>query len=373
MKTTVAHLVYRLDVGGLERFMVDTLNRTCSEFRHIVVCITNKGKLAEQLDPSIEVVELNKQPGLDLSIHKKVFQLIRRKKVDVLHTYNLPAFEYHLIAKLAGVAFSLHAEHGRYASDPQGQNPKHRLLRRLISPFVNHIICVSNDMEEWMVNFVGITAAKVSMIPNGIDTDRFLPLASQENSPSSDIQFLHVARLDPVKKQEVLIKAFAEVVKHYSGSRLNIVGDGPERNKLEQQIQNLKLGEHVILHGQQLDTLSYFHTNQVFVLSSIAEGTPMTVLEAMATGLPIVATEVGGMPSLVHQNENGCLVAPNDEQALASAMMSYLKEPELILQHGLASRKLVVSKYSHRISDALYCALYSLQNQYQKTSHSMKS
>ena len=342
MTLTIAHLLFRLDVGGLERFMVDSLNRTCKEFRHVVVCLTAKGELAEQLDPSIEVIELNKEPGLGVGVHQKVFQLVRQHQIDIFHTYNLPAYEYHIAAKLAGVKYSLHAEHGRYASDPLGLNKKHRLLRKLVAPFINHIVCVSADMEEWMINYIGINSKKVTLIPNGINIDYYKPFDGNLEKENNQVEFLHVGRLDPVKDQKTLIAAFSLVSKKYPQCKLNIIGEGPERCSLEHQASALELSQNVVFHGKQLNTLDYFHRNQVFVMSSIAEGTPMTVLEAMSVGLPIVATSVGGLPDLV--KKNGILVDAKDELALGKAMLAYLDSPSLISKHGKESRRYVESK-----------------------------
>ena len=144
----IAHLIYRLDFGGLERFMVDMVNRFPPQYRHVVISLTNATDFSHQLNDDVPVYCLNKASGHDLKQHLKLAKLLRNERVDLLHTYNLATIEYHLIARLFGVRGHLHAEHGREITDPLGLNWKHNLLRRLMSPFINEFVAVSEDLRS---------------------------------------------------------------------------------------------------------------------------------------------------------------------------------------------------------------------------------
>jgi len=150
----VVHLIFQLDVGGLERVMLNCIKHMQhhERFRHVVISLTNATPFAQSglLEP-IEIFELHKKAGNDLSLHVKLFKLFQQIKPAILHSYNLATIEYHPVAWLAGVKGHIHAEHGRDISDPQGLNPKHKWLRKLMSPFIHQFVPVSKDLEQWLI------------------------------------------------------------------------------------------------------------------------------------------------------------------------------------------------------------------------------
>lgn len=366
----VVHVIYRLDVGGLETLMIECINRMPPErYRHAIVCLTTSSTFEKKITtPDVAVYSLHKAPGLSLGTHIDFFKLLRRLKPAVVHTYNLAAIEYHLMAAFAGVPARLHAEHGRDAGDPHGQNRKHNLLRRLISPLIHRFVPVSVDLQNWLQHVVRIPAHKLQLVPNGVDTDRFsvLPLhkapAQSLPFPADSIVLGTVGRLQAVKDHQCLIDAFAhlrELLPTLAPRlRLVIIGDGPCNATLHQQVQALGLHDAVWLPGARDDIASLMQHFDVFVMSSIAEGTPVTILEAMASGIPIVATRVGGIPEVVQPGVNGQLVAAKDPQALAAAMASYCTDPAVARQHGANGRAKVETQFSIKTTVAAYLALY---------------
>ncbi|WP_197490120.1 TIGR03088 family PEP-CTERM/XrtA system glycosyltransferase [Rheinheimera sp. SA_1] len=351
----VVHLIYCLDTGGLERVMLNCIRGMANQgFRHAVVSLTHATSFANQLPADVPVYCLGKKPGADLSVHLKLWRLLRDLRPAILHSYNLATLEYHPVSWLAGVRGHFHAEHGRDVSDPKGNNKKYQWLRRLISPFVQRYIAVSDDLNQWLLQQVRLPKSKVQLIYNGINTDNFNPTAAK----SAGFNFIHVARLAPIKDQATLIAAFVLLRQQSTlPCRLLLVGDGPLRQTLQQQAMDSGIGEHIEFLGERQDIAALMQQSQVFVMSSLSEGIPMTILEAMACSLPIVATAVGGIPELIQAN-HGTLVAAKSPAALANAMQLYLEQPELAASQGQLCRLRVCEKFSEPAMVAQYLSLY---------------
>ncbi len=352
----VVHLLYRLDFGGLETLLVDCINRMPG-YRHAVVCLAGYTAFAEKITrPGVALYSLDKAPGLGLGAHARLFKLLRRLRPTILHTYNLSGIEYNFTGWLAGVPVRVHAEHGRDAGDPQGLNRKHNLLRRLLSPFVDRYVPVSGELHTWLRETVGIADAKNAWISNGVDTEHFHP-----GQPDPDSFVIGtVGRAQDVKNQALLIDAFIDLRARLPQRkmRLAIVGDGPLRTALQQKAQAAGLGDAVWLPGARTDIADLMRTFSVFALSSLAEGTPVTLLEAMACGLPVVSTAVGGIPDLVQENVTGLLVANGDSAALAGALAVYANDLALARHHGAAGRARIEHHYSVGAMVQAYTNLY---------------
>jgi sugar transferase (PEP-CTERM/EpsH1 system associated) len=365
----VVHLIYRLDFGGLETLLVDCINHMPPErYRHAIVCLTGYTAFADKITrPGVELYALDKQPGLGLGIHVKLFKLLRQLRPAILHTYNFACAEYAVAAWAAGVPVRIHAEHGRDASDPQGLNRKHNVLRRSLAPWIDRYVPVSHDLARWLQNVVTIPAAKLELIMNGVDTDRYAPQLPAALTPwaADAVQpFLigTVGRLQDVKDQATLIEAFALLCARLGDARgklrLAIVGDGPLREKLAEKAKQAGVLELVWFPGARNDIPELMRSFDVFALSSIAEGTPVTLLEAMACGRPVVATRVGGIPEVVQDGVNGALVPASNPQALADALARYVDDPARVAQHGAAARENIERHYSVAAMVGAYAALY---------------
>ncbi len=358
----VVHLIYRFDFGGLETLVAECINRMpAQQYRHAVVCLTGYTEFARKISrPDVEIIALDKPPGLALATHFKLWKLLRRLKPAVLHSYNLAAVEYACTAALAGVPVRVHAEHGRDAGDPHGLNRKHNLLRRGVTPFIDRYIPVSDDLQRWLRQVVGVPDAKTLMIANGVDTERFHPsgLASQRD----EFVIGTVGRIQDVKNQSGLIDAFILLREmlpgHRDRLRLSIVGDGPLLGMITEKVRAAGLQDVVWLPGSRTDIAELMSGFDVFALPSIAEGTPVTILEAMACGLPVVASRVGGIPEVVEQQATGLLVPPSNASALAEALAVYVQDPQLAARHGAAGRVRVERSNSIAAMVAGYAGLY---------------
>ncbi len=362
----VVHLTYALDVGGLETLLVDCINRMPPErYRHAVVCLTRYTDFAGRItQPGVELYALGKPPGLGLGTHLAFWKLMRRLRPAILHTYNLSALEYNFSGFLAGIPVRIHAEHGRDAGDPHGLNPKHNFLRRRLAPFIDCYVPVSEDLRGWLAETVRIPAAKTLFIKNGVDTERFAAAAASGASPwgPGDIVIGTVARIQDVKNHRDLVAAFARlrelVPEQRDRLRLSIVGDGPLMGAVRAQVAALGLQDAVWLPGARDDVAALLHGFSLFTLPSLAEGTPVSMLEAMACGLPVVASRVGGIPEVVSEGVEGTLVPPRDVEALATALAAYARDPALRRRQGDAARAKVERSFSMRAMLDEYGRLY---------------
>lgn len=353
----IAHVVFRLDYGGLENGLVNLLNRLPpDEFEHLVVALTTAGRFRRRLPAGVRVVELHKPRGRGLGYLRPLARLLRAEGVDILHTRNLACLESQLAGLAAGVPVRIHGEHGWDVFDLHGRRRRYRLLRWLFRAVVDHYVVVSRHLGDYLRG-LGVPAARISHITNGVDVERFRPA---DGRPASPFVIGSVGRLEAVKDYPSLAQAFARLARDRPGAglRLAIVGDGSQRAAVEQVLGGAGLLEHCWLPGFQDDVPAALRRFSLFVLPSLAEGISNTILEAMATGLPVVATAVGGNPELVVDGVTGRLVPPGQPERLAAALAEYADEPALAAAHGRAGRDRVVREFSIPVMAAKYRDLY---------------
>jgi len=299
----------------------------------------------------------------------EIFRLCRNLRPTILHSRNLSGLDALLPARLAGVAYCVHGEHGWDVDNLDGWKLKPMLLRRLHSPLVKRYITVSKDMERFLVNRVGISAARTSQVYNGVDTDRFTPsplksfdLLPPEFRSDGLIRIGIVGRIQPIKDHGTLLRAFSLLVMNRpdlrNRLRLTIVGDGPALANMRMLADSLRITPLTWFSGTLDNIPDVFRGLDVFVLPSLNEGISNTILEAMASGLPVVATRVGGNPELVVDGETGLLVPPSDPVAVAEAILSYLKDPAKLRRHGDAGRKRAELHFSMEKMVNGYLAVY---------------
>jgi sugar transferase (PEP-CTERM/EpsH1 system associated) len=358
----VVHVVYCLRVAGLENGVVNVANGLRSRFRQTVVCIEDVGPLGQRLPQEVPVIRLGKAPGSNLGMAWRLIRILRPLRPDIVHSRNWAALDAVIAARLAGVPVVIHGEHGREAFDPDGRNRRRNVIRRVMSPMIDQFVTVSADLRRWLVD-VGIPARKITHISNGVETTRFCPDGrpagrARLGLPEDAIVVGTVGRLEPVKDHLTLLEAFAALGERTPAVFLVIVGEGRTRPALEQRIGRPDLAGRVRLVGERSDVPALLNGFDVFVLSSIAEGTSNTILEAMATGLPVIATRVGGNPELVQDGVTGSLVPPGDWRRMAGALASYIDDAARRRAHGEAGRRRAVEQFSLDRMAAGYGDLY---------------
>ena len=370
-KPLIAHVLFRLSTGGLENGLVNLINTLPDDkYRHAVICMTDYTDFRNRINnDTVQVYCLNKKPGQDLAVYVRLWRLLRHIKPDVLHTRNLSALEAQLPGLLAGVKCRIHGEHGRDIDDVDGTNWRYVMLRRLFRPLVQRYMPMSKDLEDWLIKQIKVPITKISQVYNGVDINRFnendakpLSLLPIEFRDPKLLLIGTVGRLDPVKDQLTLVQSFIHLVKAHPELshkvRLVIVGSGILMPSLQILTQDADMEHLVWFAGERHDVADIMQTLDLFVLPSINEGISNTILEAMASALPVIATKVGGNPELVIDGQTGYLVLKQDPIAMAAAFKRYLLQPELLKLHGQAGRSRVISTFSLNRMMTDYMAIY---------------
>ena len=357
-RVRVMHVVHSFGVGGLENVIVQLINRLPpAHFEHVVLALTTVSEFRQRVARSdVRFIALHKPPGHAVPLYPQLYRLLRELRPHVLHTCNLAALEVVPLAWLARVPLRVHAEHGWDVHDPQGRNPRYRRLRRLYRPFVSHYVAVSRDLDDYLGQAIGVPARRRSLIANGVDTDTFTPAQGVRVVPGCPFEpgrhwlVGTVGRLQTVKNQPLLARAFVRALQDNpvmrDAARLVIVGEGPLRAEIGRVLAEAGMGDLAWLPAARDDVPEVLRALDLFVLPSQAEGTSCTLQEAMASGLPVVATAVGGTPDLVQEGVTGHLVPPDDEQALADAIARAFSDPGTAVRQGQAGREHVLRRFA---------------------------
>lgn len=370
----IVHVLHSFDSGGLENGVLNLINGlNWNRYQHVLCCITRSGRMAERLKrDDVEVIELNKKPGPDWFLPVRLARVFRKIKPHIVHTRNWGAIDGIVGARLSGSVYVVHSEHGVTMSEIDKSSRKRNTARRLLSTLVDRFITLSEDLQEWARRDLGIPSSKLQTICNGVDVAKFnadlsiLDARHQCGFAGSEFIVGSVGRLDPIKNHAGLIRAYSQLAQSFPHARLLIVGSGPCGEELQHLVKALGLSDRVTLMGTRDDIPRLLRCMDVFALPSFSEGISNTVLEAMAAGLPVIATDVGGNGELVRNKETGMLIPNRNDQALKDAILLYLKNRDLILQHGNSGRDRVEKQYSLSKMladyDELYTSLVRLPN-----------
>jgi len=367
----IVHIIDRLIVGGMENGIVNILNHSPpGRYRHAIVCLRDYSQFRDRItDKNVEVYSLGKKSGKNPGYYFKLWRLLRRLRPNIVHTRNLPTIDLVPIIALAGVRRIVHGEHGRDLLEVHGENRKYNRIRRLVSPGIRRYIAVSRDIQTWLSDSVGIPARKVTQIYNGVDTTKFFP-ASGEKTPLPDVAgtpdnaFIvgTVGRMEGIKDQLTLVRGFirlcALVGKGTPSPFLVLVGDGTLREPAKALLTEAGLRGRSWLAGSRDDIPELLRALDLFVLPSLNEGISNTVIEAMASGLPVVATRVGGNPELVLDGKTGALIPPRDVEAMAQVLDRYLKNAGLCREQGRAGHARVLNEFSMQAMVDSYLSVY---------------
>ncbi|MBQ2820003.1 MAG: glycosyltransferase [Thermoguttaceae bacterium] len=346
---TICQLLHSLNVGGAE-ILASRLARRLSgkKWRFVFFCLDASGVQADEMRAAGFPVEvLGRKPGFDRNCMKQLAQLWEKYQVRFVQAHQYTPFFYALGAR----GFTqknppiLFTEHGRFF--PDFPNFKHKIFNRIFMRSTDRITAVSQSVANAVIQNEGIPAARVEVIRNGIDEIRFTQNRMSEPQKTAlrtslgltnERIILFTARLDPIKDHPTAIQAmkyllnFPSIQTSDETPVLLLAGDGPERKTIESCVQENHLENRIRLLGERTDISELLQISDIFLLTSKSEGIPLTILEAFASGVPVVATDVGGIPEVINTEKNGLLAASGDFRQIALHLEKILKNPDTAAQ-----------------------------------------
>lgn len=351
-KIKLIHIIPSLETGGMENGIVNVVNRLDTKiFSPMICCLRKEGNMSRRLNSNVQVKCLHGKEGFDYSSPLKMARLFVNEKADIVHTHGWGGglLAGTIGAKLAGVPIVINSEHGFWRVDK-----KRRIYaQKILSYFTDQITTVSEDLRNKINKCFGIPLNRIVSISNGVDAEKFRPsVLSREiykkklNMRADEYVIGTVGRLVPVKDHPTLLKAAASLINKKISIKLILVGDGPVKSELIQLIDALKIGSCVSFLGERADIPELLNAMDLFVLPSVTEGMSNTLLEAMACGIPVIATDVGGNPEIIRDGINGFLIPPRNSDVLSETIEKMYSDKRMARQMGIMSRKIVEKKFS---------------------------
>jgi len=356
----LAQVVYALDIGGSEtlarRLALGLLRRhyACSLY-----AVHNDGPLADLLRADgIPCRAFSRKGKWDLGPLIGLVRQFRANGTKVVHTHHIGQLLYGgLAGRLAGCRV-IHTEHDYYSL----MRPRAQQLLRVLTRLADRVTAVAEPVRSFLEGTVGLPPSKLITIQNGVEIRRYeaaIPYDREEwDFKNSDVIIGCVARLSPEKGHTVLLRAFQKVINRHSQARLVIIGEGEERERLQHLVADLSIGSFVRFLGLRADVPQVLKTCDLFTLPSIQEGLPIVILEALAAGKAVVASEVGAIPDVIRHGATGMLVPPGNADALADALCLLIEDEEARQLLGQSGRKLVREAYDFERTVGQYDDLY---------------
>jgi glycosyltransferase involved in cell wall biosynthesis len=364
----IVQLVETLETGGLERIAVDlALAQKMAGDSPMLYCMFTGGPLADEAHRAgIPVTEFHKEPGFSAKILFMLARQLRRDAADVVHTHNPGVHHYGAVAAgMARVPAVINTRHGPATSSGRAYQERYF---RAVMPLTDRVVFVCEDSRRYLEDQRGLASGKSAVILNGVELGAFLerPAAPRSASPrnasprsgSTGTRFGAVGRMVPVKAHSILIDAFAQLSCKLPAAELRIVGGGPLENALKEQTRKAGLDGRIHIEGFNPRIADVLRELDIFVLSSTSEGLPLVILEAMAAGLPVVSTRIGGVPEVAPEGEVSVLCAPGSASDLAEAMYKAATACDLACM-GRKAREMAIANFSLDRMWRSYQAVYA--------------
>ncbi|WP_414828107.1 glycosyltransferase [Alteromonas sp. H39] len=360
----VLHITFDMRIGGTEqviRNLIESANNDA--FTMSILCLESPlGPFGEALqDKGVSITCLSRRAGIDKELIKATRAIIRERKIDIVHCHQYTPWFYGTLATAFTNTKTIFTEHGRFY--PDSTTWKRRVINPLLLTNTDAVTAISQATKQALTEFEFIAENKIAVIYNGIvglqpqNTAR--KIRQQLGLSDKTLLLGTVARLDPIKNHNMMLNAFKKVLDTGIDAKLVIVGDGEERANLESTIESLALTDNVILTGYITEPAAYLEAMDIYLLSSLSEGTSMTLLEAMSLYRPCVVTDAGGNPEIIEHGYNG-LVTPNDDaQAYASAIIELCNNADARSEMGKAARIRFEERFSTASMTKSFEALYT--------------
>jgi len=362
----ICQLVHTLNVGGAELLARQFADRAGEEFEFVFACLDSAGLMADELQNAGYAVKvLGRRPGFDWRCARRLARLCAAYDVRTIHAHQYAPFFYAATSRLLAwrdipIVFT---EHGR--DYPDFRRIKRVLANRWLLGRRDRVIGVGECVGRALSDFEGIHPERVEVVYNGIDVEAYgqsggerLEVRRSLGLADDEPAIIQVARLNALKDHPTAIRAMAQLIARFPRCRFLVVGDGEERAKVESLITELGLARHVTLLGTRRDIPRLLAAADVFLLSSISEGIPLTLIEAMAAGLPCVSTAVGGVPEVIVDGQTGLLVEAGVPADMAAKLQRLVEDADLRAALGAAGRARSRTHFSDIRMHAAYQNLY---------------
>lgn len=340
MKAIILHIVSQMKIGGLEKGIKNIVTQL-TDFQHVILVLeTLDLKWVVDLPSTVLVIVLNRKPGPLLWSYPRIIYWIKTLQPDLIHTRNLSTLECQLLAKYCRVKHGIHSEHGRDSSDLFGRCKKRQRWRKFFRPFVDQYFTVSEELSDYLQKQIKVNAKKITVIPNGV------ALVSNDQKLKTDgpLRIGMVMRLVDNKKPLHCLAALAQL--RHIPIQCDIVGSGPEMPKVKQAIEDFCLHDQVNLLDKQYHLQNLYQQWDIVVLPSQFEGCSNVVLEAMAAGLVVIASEIPGNQAIIQSGENGLLYPFGQVDALQACLLTALSSEKTRLFLGQSAQKTIEKNFT---------------------------
>jgi glycosyltransferase involved in cell wall biosynthesis len=364
-KSNILHLTYDMRIGGTEtviKNLVEGINQ--DRYNVKILCIEpNIGPFGQQLVVAgYKVATLGWTGGFDKSLFSQIRIYLINNSVDVLHCHQYTPWFYGAVASAFTKTKVIFTEHGRF--HPDRSSWKRRIINPCLMLLTDHVTAISEATKLALNKYEFIRLNKIKVIYNGVkplqsDANKALAVKKKLNIHCNSLVFGTVARLDPIKNQELMIRAFSEVLNARENCILLLVGDGDEKTYLESLVNELKIDKKVIFTGYISSPVDYIVAIDVFLLSSFSEGTSMTLLEAMSLKKPCVVTDAGGNKEVIEHEVNGLVTKNNELSEFTSAMLELSMNDEKRQEMGHNGKVRFDSIFSAENMVNAFCYYYS--------------
>lgn len=331
----ILHVTFDMRIGGTEMVIKNIIEgNTKSHHEMSIFCIEEPlGPWGQDLQKrGVAVNSVNREEGFDIKMIKAIRKHIKDHNIDVMHCHQYTPWVYATLASLGLGVKIIFTEHGRFY--PDSSSWKRKYINPVLSYFTDHITAISQATKQALVEFEYLKEQNIDVVYNGIvglkSNLEKRPIIKQElGLDQNNIVFGTIARLDPIKNHEMMINAFADVCKNYENARLIIIGDGDLMEQLKEQVENISIADKVIFTGYLAYPKNYLSIFDIFLLSSLSEGTSMTLLESMSLAKPCIVTDAGGNKEIIANHENGVVTKNDDAHEFAEAMKLLLNDKSL--------------------------------------------
>ncbi len=351
----ILHVIPSFGLGGMEKVVCTLINNTLDCYAHAILTLDKYTPASQWIkDEKVQFIDFdksNERGRFFWALHC----VLQKIQPDLLMTYNWGATDAIWLGRCAGIRSIIHSEHGFNVDEGEATCWKRDLIRFFVYRLASQVIIVSRELQTILQRRYFLRASHVKRIPNGIDTSYYSPNLAERQRVRKTLGFEDnnvvvgfSGRLDPIKNLGLLLDIFAHCVRENPHLRLLIVGDGPEKKNLETLCQEKNIYNHTIFTGQQENVLPYLRAMEVFLLPSLREQMPLTVLEAMAVGIPVVATKVGEIPQIIDDGINGFVRDVGAPIEAFAQSLRALLVPARRRDMGEAARRKIVNNFQEQ-------------------------